>query len=286
MADVLGCFHTDSDTKGWYRIMFDLTGEIAAVFGGTGALGGAMAQGLAEAGARVAVLGRSEERGAHRVSTIQSAGGQACFLSCNALEHDSVAAAHDEVRRRYGAASVLVNATGGNEPGVTVTAELPFEDIELEAWRRNFDLNIAAGVLLPCQEFGPAMVAEGIGSIINIASVSSYEPLSRVVAYSAAKAGVLSITKFLAREWGESGVRVNAIVPGFFPGEQNRRLLFNEDGTPTARGEEIMQRTPMSRFGNPGELVGAAVFLSCKKASGFVTGSDIKVDGGFLATSI
>ena len=266
--------------------MFDLSGEVAVVFGGTGALGGAMAQGLAEAGARVAVLGRSKERGTDRMTSIEKIGGEACFISCDALQRESVAAAHALVRRRFAAATVLVNATGGNEPGVTVTPELPFEEISLEAWRRNLDLNLAAGVLLPCQEFGPAMIAQGRGSIINIASVSSYEPLSRVVAYSAAKAGVLSVTKFLAREWGNTGVRVNAIVPGFFPGEQNRRLLFNEDGTPTARAEEIMKRTPMARFGDPVELVGAAVFLACREASGFVTGSDIKVDGGFLATSI
>ncbi len=266
--------------------MFDLSKEVAVVFGGTGALGGAMAQGLAEAGARVVVLGRSEERGAARVSAIQDAGRDAFFLFCDATDRGSVSAANNEVRDRFGTATVLVNATGGNEPGVTVTPELPFEKLDLEAWRRNFDLNLVGGVLLPCQVFGPPMVAARKGSIINIASVSSYEPLSRVVAYSAAKAGVLSLTKFLSREWGGSGVRVNAIVPGFFPGEQNRRLLFNKDGTPTERGEQIMKRTPMARFGEPSELVGAAVFLACQEASGFVTGADFKVDGGFLAMAL
>ena len=266
--------------------LFDLSDEVAAVIGATGALGGAMAEGLAAAGARVAVLGRSEERGRRRVEAIEAAGGEAVFAGCDASSPASVRAAHRAVRDRLGAVTVLVNAAGGNTPGATVTPDHPFQDISLEDWRESFDLNLVGGVLLPCQEFGPAMIANGKGSIINIASAASYLPMSRVVAYSAAKSGVLNLTRFLAREWGETGVRVNAVVPGFFPGEQNRRLLFNEDGSPTPRGRQVLDRTPMDRFGDPGELAGVAVFLASAKASGFVTGADFKVDGGFLAMAI
>ena len=185
-----------------------------------------------------------------------------------------------------GAVTVLVNAAGGNSPGVTVTPQLPFEAIALEDWQDSFALNLVGGVFLPCQEFGPAMVAQGKGSIINIASVSGQIPLSRVGTYSAAKAGVLSLTRFLAREWAEQGVQVNAITPGFFPAEQNRRLLFEADGRPTPRGQQILQHTPMNRFGAPEEIVGAAVFLAAAEASSFVTGTDIRVDGGFLGMAI
>src|SRR5207253_10028103 len=139
--------------------------------------------------------------------------------------------------------TILVNAAGGNDPKVTVTPERSFESIELADWQANFDLNLVGGVLLPCQEFGPAMAARGRGSIINIASVSAHIPLSRVVAYSSAKAAVLSLTQFLAREWAPRGVRVNSVTPGFFPAEQNRKLLFNPDGTPTARAQSIFNHT-------------------------------------------
>ena len=266
--------------------LFDLSGEVAAVIGATGALGGAMAEGLASAGAKVAVLGRSEERGRRRVEAIEAAGGEAVFVVCDATSQASVRTAHRALRERLGAVTVLVNAAGGNTPGATVTPDHPFQDISLEDWRESFDLNLVGGVLLPCQEFGPAMIENGKGSIINIASAASYLPMSRVVAYSAAKSGVLNLTRFLAREWGETGVRVNAVVPGFFPGEQNRRLLFDEEGNPTPRGSQVLDRTPMNRFGDPGELAGITVFLASPRASGFVTGGDFKVDGGFLAMAI
>src|SRR5208282_6726552 len=150
----------------------------------------------------------------------------------------------------------------------------------------SFDLNLVGGALLPCQEFGPSMAERGGGSIINIASVSAHLPVSRVVAYSAAKAAVLNLTEFLAREWAPRGVRVNSITPGFFPAEQNRRLLFNEDGSPTPRAKSILGHTPMARFGESRELIGAVVFLASANASGFVTGTDLRVDGGFLSQTI
>ncbi|MCC6233176.1 MAG: SDR family oxidoreductase [Verrucomicrobiales bacterium] len=266
--------------------LFDLSDEVAVVIGATGVLGGAMADGLAAAGARVAVLGRNAERGQARVKAIADAGGQAAFVACDAMDRASLERACEQVASSLGAPTVLVNAAGGNDPKVTVTDERPFEAIAVEDWRANFDLNLVGGVLLPCQVFGPAMRTRGKGSIINVASASARLPLSRVVAYSSAKAAVLNLTRFLAREWAPSGVRVNAVTPGFFPAEQNRRLLFQADGTPTPRAQAILGHTPMKRFGDAGELVGAVVFLASPRASGFVTGTDIVVDGGFLAQTI
>lgn len=264
---------------------FRLDGQVAVVIGGTGALGGAMARGLAEAGAAVAVAGRDEGRGGRVVADIEAAGGQAAFIPCDAGSRERLAEARDLVRERLGEPAVLVNAAGGNQPAVTLSEQLRFEDVDLQAWRDCLDLNLSAGVLLPCQVFGPPMRAAGRGSIVNIASISAHVPLSRVVAYSAAKAAVLNLTRFLAREWAPA-VRVNSITPGFFPGEQNRRLLFREDGEPTERGRQILAHTPMGRFGDPRELVGAAVFLACHEASSFVTGADLCVDGGFLSMAL
>lgn len=266
--------------------LFDLSGDVAVVIGATGVLGGALAEGLAEAGAKIAVVGRNEERGQARVKSIQAKGGQAAFFAADAVSRCSLTEAHEKIEAALGAPTILLNGAGGNDPKVTVTADHPFESIQLADWQANFDLNLAGGVLLPCQEFGPAMCKRGKGSIINIASASAHLPLSRVVTYSAAKAAVLNLTKFLAREWAAQGVRVNTITPGFFPAEQNRKLLFKEDGSPTARTESIWGHTPMKRFGESRELIGAAVFLASTAASSFVTGTDIVVDGGFLSQTI
>ena len=266
--------------------LFDLTEEIAVVLGATGVLGGAMAEGLAEAYAKVAVLGRNAERGEARVRSIRQQGGTAEFFPADALDKSSLKAACDAVSSRLGTPTILVNAAGGNDPRVTVTPKHAFEEIGVADWRANFDMNLVGGALLPCQVFGSAMKENRRGSIVNIASVSGHLPLSSVVAYSAAKAALLNLTQFLAREWAPYNVRVNSITPGFFPGEQNRLLLFNEDGTPTPRGQVILGHTPMARFGNPSELVGAAIFLASEKASGFVTGIDLRVDGGFLSQTI
>ncbi|MEI7809299.1 MAG: SDR family oxidoreductase [Verrucomicrobiota bacterium] len=266
--------------------LFDLSNEVAVVIGATGVLGGALAEGLAEAGAKVAVLGRNEERGQARVKAIEAKGGKAAFFSCDASSRDSLAEAHKKIEAQLGAPTILVNAAGGNDPKVTVTPENPFEKIPLEALKANFDLNLVGGVFLPCQEFGPGMVKRGKGSIINIASVSAHLPLSRVVSYSAAKAAVLNLSQFLAREWATKGVRVNTITPGFFPAEQNRKLLFKDDGSPSDRTKSIWAHTPMNRFGESSELVGACVFLAAPKASSFVTGTDIRVDGGYLSQTI
>jgi len=266
--------------------LFDLTGQAAVVIGATGALGGKVAEGLAQAGARVAVLGRSAERGEACVQRIRGEKGQAQFFTADATSRESLEKAAAEIQTAFGPVDILVNAAGGNDPKVTVTEQFKFEQITVEDWRASFDLNLIGGLLLPCQVFGPAMAARGKGSIINFASVSAHLPLSRVVAYSAAKAAVMNMTLFLAREWAAKNVRVNSITPGFFPAEQNRRLLFNPDGSPSDRTRSILAHTPMGRFGKPEELVGVVIFLASDRASSFVTGADFCVDGGFLAQTI
>ncbi len=266
--------------------LFDLSGEVAAVIGGTGVLGGAMAEALAQAGARVAVLGRSEERGQERVRAIEAEGGSALFHPADALDPASLQSARDAIAERWGMVSVLVNAAGGNRPEATLPPGADFSRLPLEAWRGVFDLNLVGGALLPCQVFGGPMAEAGRGSIINIASMAGMTPLSRVVAYSAAKAAVINLTQFLAREWAARGVRVNAISPGFFPAEQNRAMLLKPDGSYTDRGGQIIGHTPMRRFGESRELAGAVVWLASPRASSFVTGQNIVVDGGFSATTI
>lgn len=266
--------------------LFNLENETAVVVGGTGVLGGAMANALATSGARVAVIGRSEERGQARVTEIEAAGGTAMFHAADALDKASLETARDAITEKFGAASILVNATGGNRPDATLPPGSEFCDLPIEAWQGVFDLNLVGGVLLPTQVFAEAMLESAKGSIINIASMSGMIPLSRVVAYSAAKAAVINLTMFLSREWATRGVRVNAISPGFFPAEQNRALLFNEDGSYTERGGQIIGHTPMARFGKPEELDGAVVWLASERAASFVTGQNIVVDGGFSSVTI
>ncbi len=266
--------------------LFDLTGEVAVVIGATGVLGGAIAEGLARSGSQVAVVGRNAERGHACVQRIQSTGGLARFFAADASSIADLRSTESAIMSELGAPSILVNAAGGNDPKVTVAGEKKFESIELADWQASFNLNLVGGALLPCQVFGPGMVSRGKGSIVNIASVSAHIPLSRVVAYSSAKSAVLSLTQFLSREWATRGVRVNSITPGFFPAEQNKRLLYNDDGTPTPRAQSILNHTPMARFGLASEIVGAVVFLASSQASSFVTGADIRVDGGFLSQTI
>jgi len=266
--------------------LFDLTQLTAVVLGGTGVLGGAMASALAGAGARVAIVGRSAARGAERVRAIEAAGRVALFLAADALDRDSLLSARDAVATQWGSVDVLVNAAGGNRPDATLPPGADFCRLPLAAWQGVFDLNLVGGVLLPCQVFGETMLAAGGGSIINIASLAGMTPLSRVVAYSAAKAAVLNLTQFLAREWAPHGVRVNAVSPGFFPAEQNRPLLYKEDGSYSERGGQIIGHTPMARFGEAHELAGAVIWLASSRASSFVTGQNIVVDGGFSSVTI
>lgn len=266
--------------------LFSLADEVAVVIGGTGGLGGAMAEALACQGARVVVIGRSAERGAARVSAIQAAGGTAMFQAADALDAQSLRSARQAIGASFGNPSILVNAAGGNRPEATLPPGADFCKLPLAAWQEVFDLNLVGGVLLPCQVFGESMLETGKGSVINIASMSGMIPLSRVVAYSAAKAAVINLTQFLAREWATRGIRVNAISPGFFPAEQNRALLYKEDGSLSERGSQIIGHTPMARFGDPQELSGAVCWLAAPAASSFVTGQNIVVDGGFSAVTI
>ena len=265
---------------------FQLQDNTAVVVGGTGVLGGAMAEALATAGARIAIVGRNAERGQARVDAISSADGTALFQAADVLDIESLRAARARIAEQFGEASILVNAAGGNRPAATLPPGADFCQLPTTAWQEVFDLNLVGGVLLPTQVFAEPMLAAQKGSIINIASLSGMTPLSRVVAYSAAKAAVLNLTQFLSREWAESRVRVNAISPGFFPAEQNKALLYNEDGSYTERGQQIIGHTPMRRFGSAEELAGAAIWLASERASSFVTGQNIVVDGGFSSTTI
>ncbi|HEY0075621.1 MAG TPA: SDR family oxidoreductase [Abditibacteriaceae bacterium] len=266
--------------------LFDLSGKTAVVIGGTGVLGGGMAQALAEAGAKVIIIGRNEKNATERMKKILLAGGEAHFQRADATDFDSLTRARNAIIKEHKFIDILVNAAGGNRPEATLPPGSEFSNLPLDAWRDVFDLNLVGGVLLPCQVFGEGMLAAQSGSIINIASMAGMTPLSRVVAYSAAKAAVINLTQFLAREWAQRGVRVNAISPGFFPAEQNRALLFKDDGTYTERGGQIIGHTPMARFGKAEELSGAVVFLAAEKASSFITGHNLVVDGGFSATTI
>ena len=266
--------------------LFDLSGEIAVVVGGTGVLGGAMALALAQNGARVAIVGRNADNGAAQVEIIAQNGGEAVFQFADALDKLSLVEARENLTHKWGAATILINAAGGNRADATLPPGADFCELPLDGWKSVFDLNLVGGAFLPSQVWGAQMLENGGGSIINIASMAGMTPLSRVVAYGAAKAAVLNLTQFLAREWAEKGVRVNALSPGFFPAEQNKKLLFNPDGTYSERGAQIIAHTPMKRFGEAGELAGAVVFLASRRASGFLTGQNIVVDGGFSATTI
>lgn len=263
---------------------FDLTGQVAVVTGGTGVLGGALAAGLARAGARVGILGRRAERAEQLTQTLRAEGLEALPLIGDVLEPDALARCRDEVLQAWGRLDILVNAAGGNQPSATVVGQTTFFDIEPVALRQVVDLNLL-GTVLPTQVFGAIMRDAGQGSIINVSSMAALRPLTRVVGYAAAKAAVDNLTRWLAVEFARRygpGLRVNALAPGFFIGEQNHDLLLNKDGSLTERGQLIIDHTPLGRFGEPDELVGTAVWLS-SSASRFVTGIVVPVDGGYSA---
>ncbi len=253
--------------------MFGLNGLTAVVIGGTGTLGGAFCDALAGAGAHVLVVGRNDEHGHERVRVISERGGSAEYFPCDATRHDDLNTLVSHLKTSGREVNVLVNGAGVNSP-------TPFLDIGEEEWERILNVNLR-GVRLACQVLGKDMLERGTqGSIINIASVSAGPPLSRVFTYSLTKAAVLSLTQNLAREWATKGIRVNALSPGFFPAEQNKKVL-----TPD-RVENIMRHTPMARFGSPEELAGALLLLASPKAGSFLTGHNLLVDGGFTAMTI
>jgi NAD(P)-dependent dehydrogenase (short-subunit alcohol dehydrogenase family) len=265
--------------------LFDLTGRVAVVTGGSGALGSAMARGLSEAGARIAIMARRLER-AQAVASAIEAGGAAMAVAADVLDHATLERARDAVLGRWQRIDILVNAAGGNLPEATLNEGASVFELPAAAWRAAVDLNLT-GTLLPIQVVGPALAASRHGSVVNISSMAAQRVLTRVPAYSAAKAAIDNLTRWMAvdvaRRYGD-GLRVNAVAPGFFIGEQNRRLLVNEDGSLTPRGRRIIEHTPAGRFGEPGDLIGTVLWL-CGDASRFVNGVVVAVDGGFSVFS-
>ena len=279
----------------------NLSGKTAIVTGGSGTLCSAMAYGLAVSGAKVAIIGRNIEKLAsvsekltknaldeyNKNVTIKG-------YSCNVINKDELTAAYETIKNELGSCDILINGAGGNQPGAITSIEMlkkDKEDSDYSFWnldedriRDVMDLNYM-GTLLPIQVFTKDMVEKRSGSIINIASVTSILPLTKVIAYGNAKSAILNLTQWLAVHFGESGIRCNAIAPGFYAAEQNHDLLFNADGTYTDRARKIIAGTPMGRFGNPEELIGAALFLASDETAGFVNGIVLPVDGGYSAYS-
>lgn len=264
-------------------VSFGVEGKVVVVTGGAGVLCAAMCRALATAGSRVAVLDlRKEQAEALAVEL----GNGAIGVACNVLEKPSVETAAKVVLDQYGRVDILINGAGGNKPQATTNPEQTFFDLSPEAIRWVFDLNLM-GTILPSQVFGSIMAKQKEGVILNISSMNSFRPLTRIAAYSAAKAGVSNFTQWLAVHMAQEyspQIRVNAIAPGFFVGEQNKRLLFNEDDTLTARGKTIIGHTPQGRFGVPEDLLGTLIWL-VSPASAFVTGIVVPIDGGFSAFS-
>jgi NAD(P)-dependent dehydrogenase (short-subunit alcohol dehydrogenase family) len=275
--------------QGSMQDLFSLAGKVAVVTGATGVLGSEMARSLAQSGARVAVLGRREEKANRVAQEIEVAGGQSLPLPADVLDTGQLGSARDALLERWGRVDILVNAAGGNVPEATLSEKVGVFELPEKALRQVMDLNFL-GTLLPCQIFGTAMVedaGEPEGCIVNISSMAASKTLTNVVGYSAAKAAVDNLTRWLAVELARSygpGLRVNAIAPGFFIGEQNRNLLLDEDGSPSKRGQTIIEHTPAGRFGEPHELAGTLIWL-CSPASAFVNGIVVPVDGGFSAFS-
>lgn len=266
---------------------FNLKGKVALITGGAGVLGSNMAKVLAEQGVIVGIGGLTIDEAETAVNIIKSNGGESFAVKANVLNKEELEAAKDFIIEKYGKLDILINAAGGNMPGATIGPDQAIYDMQLGHLQKVLDLNII-GTMLPSQVFSEVFAKQKSGIIINISSASAQRPLSRVVGYSASKAAIDNFTKWmsveLAGKYGE-GLRVNAIAPGFFIGEQNRALLLNPEGGLTPRGEKIIQHTPMGRFGVPEDLDGVLLFL-CSDMSKFVTGVVVHVDGGFGATSI
>ena len=263
---------------------FDISGQVAVVTGGAGVICSALCRMLAAAGARLAVLDLDGEAAGRLAEELRSAGGEALSCACNVLERTSLEAAAQQVLAAFGRVDILVNGAGGNRPRATTGPEAPFFDLPVEALRGVVDVNLI-GVILPSQVFGRIMADQKSGVVLNIASMNAYRPLTRIPAYSAAKAAVANFTQWLAVHLAQEyspAIRVNAIAPVFLVGEQNRRLLLDADGALTARGRTILDHTPMRRFQVPEDLFGTVLWL-VSPASALVTGIVVPVDGGFSA---
>lgn len=266
--------------------MFELKGKVAIITGGAGVLGGAMAEGLAKAGAKVGILSRTKAKVDKKVKAIKKQGGKAIALVADVLDEQQLKAAEKKILKKWGRIDILVNSAGGNMKGATIMPEQNIFDLSMDDFTKVTDLNLK-GTVLPTMVFGRTMAKQKKGCVINISSMAAQQAITRVVGYSASKAAIDNFTKWMAVEmahkFGE-GIRVNAIAPGFFIADQNRSLLTNEDGSLTARGQTIVNETPVKRFGEPEELTSTLLWL-CSDASSFITGIIVPVDGGFSAFS-
>ena len=267
-----------------YRPDFSLTNRTCIITGGTGVLGTVMARSVAAAGANVVIVGRRAEACASVANSIEAAGGSALAAPADVLIREQLEEVRERTLERFGAIDALVNGAGGNVPAATLGPDDTFTALDADAMRDVMDLNFQ-GTFLPTQIFVPPMIERGTGSIVNVSSMATVGAVTRVAGYSAAKAATENFTRWLAAtlalQHGD-GLRVNALAPGFFVAEQNRRLLLNEDGSLTERGTAIIANTPMRRFGTPDELLGALIWL-LSDASRFVTGSVVTIDGGFAS---
>lgn len=253
--------------------LFQLKGKVAVVIGGTGELCGHMALGLARAGVEVALVGRNYEKAANKLASISEVGGSGYFIKGDVSSRESIDSTISRVLERFGKIDILINGAGVNSP-------TPFLEIPEDELARIMDINFT-GTVRACQAFGDYFLKEKRpGSIINLGSISGLNPLSRVFTYSASKAAVHNLSKNLAREWAQDGIRVNTLVPGFFPAEQNKKVLD------VSRVAQILGKTPANRFGDPEELIGATLLLASAEAGRFITGHELIVDGGFQAMSI
>ena len=264
---------------------FSIEGQVAIVTGGGGVLGGSISQSLLEAGAKVVILDIREENLNIRVAELEQF-GEVVGFPCNVLDENSLKEVRQKILDKWGAIHILINAAGGNMPGATLTEEQTIFDMKIDDYKKVTNLNLD-GTVFPSLVFGEAMAKAGKGNIINISSMATYSAITRVLGYSVAKTGVNIFTQWMAMEmamkFGEA-VRVNAIAPGFFIGDQNRAVLINPDGTYTERSEKVLAKTPMKRFGDIKELNGIVQFL-CSDAASFITGTIIPVDGGFSSFS-
>lgn len=264
--------------------LFSIKDKVVVITGGTGVLGSCISKYLASEGAKVAILGRRKDEGEKIVNEILANGDDACFLVTDVLNAEVLQKNCDDILARYGKIDALLNAAGGNMPGATIPPGHNFFEIEISAFEKVLNVNLT-GTVLPTQIFLKPMVEAGKGAVVNFSSMAAFRPMTRVMGYSAAKAGISNFTAFLANEVATKftpEIRVNAIAPGFFLTNQNLRLLTNEDGSLTERGADVIRQTPFKRFGKPEELCGTIQYL-ISDASAFVTGTVAVVDGGFNA---